>query len=62
MADENSAADQAPESVTPAAVNGQDAAPENSNLDTPHKDVVMTDAAVDQAVRTSPIDLFGKSD
>lgn len=50
MADETTLIEQAPDTVAQTVVNGADAAAEPSNLDTPHKDVVMTDAAVDQPV------------
>ncbi|XWW97239.1 hypothetical protein V2A60_005221 [Cordyceps javanica] len=54
MADESNTHEQAPDSAVQTAVNGADAATELSSLDTPQKDVVMADAAIDQAVnRTS---------
>ncbi|TQW10546.1 COMPASS complex subunit Sdc1 [Cordyceps javanica] len=49
MADESNTHEQAPDSAVQTAVNGADAATELSSLDTPQKDVVMADAAIDQA-------------
>lgn len=51
MAEEATPIEQAPDAVAQTAVNGADTAADASNLDTPHKDIVMTDAVVDQAVR-----------
>ncbi|EGX93966.1 COMPASS complex subunit Sdc1, putative [Cordyceps militaris CM01] len=48
MADENVASEQAPDAVTQTIVNGADTAVDTSN-ETPHKDVAMTEAAVDLA-------------
>ncbi|OAQ99303.1 hypothetical protein LLEC1_00727 [Akanthomyces lecanii] len=49
MAEEATPIEQAPDAVAQTVVNGADTAAETSNLDTPHRDVVMTDASVDQA-------------
>ncbi|KAJ3490954.1 hypothetical protein NLG97_g5680 [Lecanicillium saksenae] len=48
MADNTTPIEQGPDAATQAAINGADSAVDSSNLDTPQKDVVMTDAAVDQ--------------
>lgn len=51
MADENTLSESTPDLATQNATNGSsDAALDASNLDMPTKDIVMTDAAVDQAV------------
>ncbi|KAJ4144858.1 hypothetical protein LMH87_003727 [Akanthomyces muscarius] len=49
MVDETTPIEQAPDAVAQTVANGADTAADTSNLDTPHRDVVMTDASVDQA-------------
>lgn len=54
MADENTLSESTPDLATHNVTNGSsDTAPDASNLDMPIKDIVMADAAVDQAVRYS---------
>ncbi|KAJ6781691.1 hypothetical protein PWT90_07480 [Aphanocladium album] len=48
MADESTPIEQGPDAAAHNAVNGADTVVDTSNLDTPHKDIVMTDAAADQ--------------
>ncbi|KAJ2975273.1 hypothetical protein NQ176_g5606 [Zarea fungicola] len=50
MADENTLSESTPDLATHNVTNGSsDTAPDASNLDMPIKDIVMADAAVDQA-------------